>query len=272
MRTLLGASLVLLLAVGAHAQPMSQQITAADTNLLFGGADAEGGIGDWYLSNGVVQAIIDDAGPVSDLAGVVPPGQVPPKQSEINPTGGTLIDLGRAGADGDELVQLFSVGGLATDKFFFYDTVSSPAPGVIRASGSLSLPPLSVPPAGCVGAVTDHAVAEGDPFLTMTTTITNGCAGTDGQLGSFLDAVIWTQRGIVPFSAGAGVVGGRGFDHPILDFANPAAAIETPSFVGAPGMLSADDGVMDPANGTVSSALAYGMLPIPAAFSVKLSE
>jgi hypothetical protein len=110
--------------------------------------------------------------------------------------------------------------------------------------------------------VTDYTVAEGDPFLTMTTTITNGCAGTDGQLGSFLDAVIWTQRGIVPFSAGAGTLGGRGFDHPILDFANPATALETPSFVGAPGMLSADDGVMDPANGTVSSALAYGILPV----------
>ena len=98
--------------------------------------------------------------------------------------------------------------------------------------------------------MTDFAVAEGDPFLTMTTTITNGCAGTDAQLGAFLDAVIWTQRGIVPFSAGAGTLGGRGFDHPILDFSNPVTAIETPSFVGAPGMLSADDGVMDPANGT----------------------
>jgi hypothetical protein len=117
------------LAVGtARAALVAKQIRAADTPPLFGGADAEGGIGDWYLSNGVVQAIIDDAGPVSDLAGVVPPGKVPPKQSEINPTGGTLIDLGRAGADGDELVQLFGVGGLATDKFFFYDTLSSPAP------------------------------------------------------------------------------------------------------------------------------------------------
>ena len=153
------------LAVGtADAALVSKQVGAADTGLLFGGADAEGGIGDWYLSNGVVQAIIDDAGPVADLVGILPAGQVPPKQSEINPTGGTLIDLGRVGADGDELVQLFGVGGLATDKFFFYDTVSSPAPGVIRASGSLSLPPLSVPPGGCVGAVTDYAVAEGDPF------------------------------------------------------------------------------------------------------------
>ena len=61
------------LAVGtAHAALVAKQIGAGDTALLFGGADAEGGVGDWYLSNGVVQAIVDDAGPVADLVGVVP--------------------------------------------------------------------------------------------------------------------------------------------------------------------------------------------------------
>src|SRR5215831_3585490 len=125
MRTLVGALSIVLAAAGAQAQPVSRQITAADTNLLFGGADAEGGIGDWYVSNGVVQAIIDDAGPVSDLAGILPPDQVPPIQSEISPTGGTLIDLGVAGQDGDELPQLFTVGGLSTSFFILYDTVSA---------------------------------------------------------------------------------------------------------------------------------------------------
>jgi hypothetical protein len=232
------------------------------TRPTVGGADAEGGIGDWYLSNGVVQAVIDEAGVAPDLVGIVPPGQEPPIQSEINPTGGTVIDLGRAGADGDELPQLFSVGGLATDKFFLYQTVSAPSPGVIRATGKLGLPPLSVPPNLCVDAVTEYAVAGSDPFLTMTTTVTNGCAGTHPELGSFLDAVIWTQRGIIPFSAGAGAAGGRGFDHPVLDFANALAAVETPAFVGAPGMLRAEDGVMDPVTGTVSNGLAYGLLPV----------
>ncbi|HXJ32882.1 MAG TPA: hypothetical protein VMS22_02495 [Candidatus Eisenbacteria bacterium] len=50
----------------AAAQPVSQRITAADTALLFGGADAEGGIGDWYVSNGVVQAIDQDEGVAGD--------------------------------------------------------------------------------------------------------------------------------------------------------------------------------------------------------------
>jgi hypothetical protein len=250
------------LARGAGAELVAKQITAADTALLFGGADAEGGIGDWYLSNGVVQAIIDDAGVAADLVGIVPAGQEPPMQSQVSPTGGTLIDFGRAGSDGDELVQLFTVGGLATDKFFQFDAVSSPSPGVIRATGKLGLPPLSVPPNLCIGVVTEYSVAGSDPFITLTSTVTNGCAGTHGELGSFLDALIWTMHGIIPFSAGAGAMGGKGFDHKTLDLADPFAAVETPSFVGAPGMLRAEDGVMDPANGTVSNELAYGLLSV----------
>jgi hypothetical protein len=114
-----------------------------------------------------------------------------------------------------------------------------------------------VAPNLCVDAVTDFAVAGSDPFLTVTTTVTNQCAGTHPELGSFLDAIIWTQHSIVPFSPG-----GKGFDHPLLDFSNLAAAVEILPFVAAPGMLRAEDGLMDPANGTVSNGLAYGLLPI----------
>jgi hypothetical protein len=262
MRTLLGASLILLLAVGAYAQPISQQITAADTNLLFGGADAEGGIGDWYVSNGVVQAIIDDAGPVPDLVPILAPADVPPMQSEISPTGGTIIDLGPAGQDGDELPQLFTVGGLSTSFFILYDTVTAPSPGTVRATGKLLLPPNSPPSAPCIDVVTDYAALGSDPFLTVTSTQTNHCAVEIPAPTAFLDAITWTQRGIIPFSSGTGTIGGRGFDHPILDFANAAAAVEFPTFIGAPGQLREADGVMDPANGTLSKELTYGMLAV----------
>jgi hypothetical protein len=249
----------------AAGQPVATQIGAADTALLFGGADAEGGIGDWYLSNGVVQAIVDDAGIATDLVGVVPAGQEPPIQSEINPTGGTLIDLGRAGRDGDELPQFFTVGGLSTDFFILYDTVSAPLPATIRATGKLLLPPVSDRPSPCIDVVTDYQALGNDPFLTITTTQTNNCGVTvppdPGTPSAFLDAVTWTQRGIVPFTGG-----GKGFDHPVLDFANSAAAVEFPTFVGAPGNLRAADGIMDPANGTVSSELSYGILGFSTTF------
>ncbi len=262
MRDLVGAFVVALAASAAVAQPISQQITAADTQLLFGGADAEGGIGDWYVSNGVVQAIIDDAAPASDLVGILPPDQVPPIQSEISPTGGTIIDLGPAGRDGDELPQLFTVGGLSTSFFILYDTVSAPTPGTVRASGKLLLPPYSDRPSPCIDLVTDYAALGSDPFLTVTSTQTNHCAVPIPAPTAFLDAITWTQRGIIPFSAGAGTAGGLGFDHPILDFSNAAAAVEFPTFVGAPGQLREADGVMDPANGTVSKELTYGLLPL----------
>ncbi len=262
MRAAIASIGVALAVTMAAAQPVSQRITAADTALLFGGADAEGGIGDWYVSNGVVQAIIDDIGPAPDLVGVLPSGQEPPIQSEISPTGGTVIDLGRVGQDGDEIPQLFTVGGLSTSNFILYDAVSAPAPGVIRASGKLLLPPTSVQPTPCIDIVTDHAAAGSDPFLTITTTATNQCGGVLTGLGGFLDAIVWTQRGIVPFSGGAAPLGGRGFNHPTLDLANPIPSVEFPTFVGAPGMLRASDGVMDPANGTVSSEIAYGLLPV----------
>jgi hypothetical protein len=259
-----------ILAAGmAWGQPVSKQIAAGDAAVLFGGADAEGGIGDWYLSNGVVQAIVDDVGPAADLVGVVPPGQVPPMQSEINPTGGTLIDLGRAGQDGDELSQFLTVGGLSTSFFILYDTVSAPSPGIVRASGRLLLPPVSDRPAPCIDVVTDYAALGSDPFLTLTTTQTNRCGvpvPSATGASAFLDVVPWTQRGIVPFSAGASVLGGRGFDHPALDIANPASALELPTFIGAPGMLRAEDGVMDPVDGSVSNPLAYGLVPVRTEF------
>jgi len=241
---------------GAQAQLVAQRIGAGDTGLLFGGTDAEGGIGDWYLSNGVVQAIIDDVGPRADLVAVLSGSAAPPMQSEIAATGGTLIDIGRVGANDDQVPQMFIVGGLSTSNFVLYDTISAPAPGTIRASGSLLLPPTSQRPTPCIGLVTDFSVAGSDPFFTLMTTATNRCAGTVSLTG-FLDATIWTIRGIVPFSGG-----GKGFDHVPLDLANPLPALETPAFLGAPGNVGPDDGVMNPANGMTSGEVSYGLLGV----------
>jgi len=252
--------LVVALASAVSAQPVAQQIGEADGALLFGGGDAEGGIGDWYVSNGVVEAIIDDAGPTPDLVGVLPPGTEPAMQSSAAPTGGTLIDLGLVGADDDQLSQMFTVGGLSTENFFDFDAVTAPAPGVVRASGKLRLPPVSPVDAPCIDATTDYRAEGTDPYLTVVTSATNAC-GQSVDLGGFLDAFIWTQRSIVPFSGG-GLLGGRGFDHPPLDFANLAGALETPTFLGAPGVIGPSDGVVDPARDLASGEVSYGLLGV----------
>jgi len=263
----LGVSCLLTAALArAGAPSVAEQITAGNVNVLFGGGDAEGGLGDWYVSNGVVEAIIDDAGPQPDLVGVVPAGEEPPLASSAAPTGGNLIDLGRTGADNDQLSQMFTVGGLSTENFVLFDTVTAPAPGVIRSTGKLLLPPASPPSDPCIDIATEYQALGSDPFLTVVTTATNACAGTVSGLTGYLDAFIWTQRSTVPFSAGLGPGGGRGFDHPSIDFANPALALETPTFLGAPGVLVPGDGVIDPADGTSSGEVAYGLLPVETAF------
>ena len=260
MPALVIAALVIV-APAARGQLVAEQITTANTSRIFGGGDAEGGIGDWYLSNGVVEAIIDDAGLAPDLVGVVPAGSEPVINSSSAPTGGTLIDAALVGRNNDQLSQMFAVAGLSTENFLLFDSVIAPAPGVIRATGKLLLPPVSARPDPCIDVVTEYRVEGTNDYLTIVTTATNGCAAEGSTLGGFLDAFVWTIRSNIPFSSG---VGGSGFDHPILDFTNLASALETPTFMAAPGVITEADGVIDPANGTVSGEVSYGLLPVRA--------
>jgi len=254
-------SLVLLLGA-PPAFPVAQQITSGDTALLFGGSDAEGGIGDWYLSNGVIEAIIDDAGIQGDLTAVVGSGNEPATQSNASPTGGTLIDLATVGDDNDQLNQVFSVGGLSTENFIFYDTITAPSSDTIRATGKLLLPPVSPAGAPCIDIVTDYKAIGTDPFLTVVTTGTNSCS-QPATLGGFLDVFLWVSRSMIPFSGGGSPpLGAKGFNHPVLDLGNPIASLELPIFMGAPGIVRPDDGVVDPSNSSVSGEVSYGLLPV----------
>jgi hypothetical protein len=239
---------------------MAVQINSGNTTLLFGGPDAEGGIGDWYLSNGVVEAIIDAVGVRPDLVGVVPPGTEPPIQALISPTGGTLLDLGRVGQNNDTLGQMITVGGLSTSNFIYYDTVSAPTSDTIRATGKVVFAPVSVLPTLCLDIVTDYTAVASDPFLTITTTVTNNCAGTAG-IGGFLDAFVWVGRSVIPFSAGPGpTTGGRGFNHPVLDLSAPISSLEFPSYMGGPGNNRPEDGVIDTATATTAGQVSYGLV------------
>src|SRR5216117_2714580 len=132
MKIATGALLLTTVALwGGPAAPTALQLTSGNTALLFGGTDAEGGIGDWYVSNGVVEAIVDDVSIATDLIGIVPPGSEPPIQSEINFTGVSLIDLARVGENDDQLAQQFTVGGLSTSNFILYNTISAPTSDTI---------------------------------------------------------------------------------------------------------------------------------------------
>jgi len=247
------------------ALPTAQQIGAGDTALLFGGSDADGGIGDWYVGNGVVEAIIDDVGIQSDLTAIVGSGNEPPITSEFSPTGGTLIDLARVGADDDQLPQMFTVGGLSTSNFLLYSGISAPDANTIRVTGGILFPPTSVAPTPCLTVVTDYQALGSDPFLTVTSTATNGCGVALTNFQGLLDVFIWTtSRAIIPFSGGgfpAGA-GAKGFNHPVLDLTNPVLSLELPVYMAGPGIVDPADGIFDTSDSTTCGEVSYGLLGV----------
>jgi hypothetical protein len=255
----LALSLLLPAAARAGAPLVAEQVTAGSAaDRLFGGIDADGGVDDWVLSNGIVEAIIDDVALQDDLpVGVTPP----PKQSEAAFTGGTLIDLGRVGADSDQLAQMFTVGGLSTENFILYDAIqaeTTASEAKITVTGRL----LGFDPvlATELPVETTYSVAPGDPFLTIVTTVTNQGSELAAQLGGFLDVFIWTGRAQLPFSP----LPERGFSHPVLDLANPLVAVEQPAFAAAPGVLRPADGPVDTASMEDCGEVAYGLLGVRA--------
>lgn len=252
----LAVSAVVLMNAPAHAQYVAEQVTVGNASThLFQGTDADGGIDDWYLTNGVVEVIIDDVAFQDVPLGVT----APPKQSEIGFTGGNVIDMGLVGADNDQLSQLFTVGGLSTSNFIFYDTIggsTTATSATITVTGTLLGFAPAVPPADLL-VTTEYTVKDSDTYMTVTTRVenvhpTNAAAG----LGGFLDVFAWVTRAIVPFSPGSG------FNHQELDFNNLGASLELPIFAAGPGNNSPADGVVDPPSGAVAGEVAYGLVGV----------
>ncbi|MDJ0866612.1 MAG: CehA/McbA family metallohydrolase [Myxococcota bacterium] len=242
----------------AGAELVAERITPDNAaRHLFGGTDADGGIGDWYLSNGVVEAVIDHVGPQPDL----PDGVTGPVlQSEAAPSGGTVVDLGLVGADNDQLNHFFTVGGLSASNFVVYDSISASVTeteAAVRVVGTVL--GFALTPEELV-LETLYVVREGEPFLTVLTTAENRGPFVAPFLGGFLDVMPWTTRALVPFTP----LPGNGFRHAVLDIANPGLSLETPAWTVAPGNVGPADGVMDPATGARAGEVSYGLVPIRA--------
>jgi hypothetical protein len=254
----------LLLAPAAGAAPTAQQVTAGNAaDLLFGGSDAVGGVGDWYLSNGVVEAIVDDVGPQVDLVPLLGPA-APVKQSSGARSGGTLVDLGLVGADNDQLGQMFTTAALSSANLVIYrhltaatvgDAASVTATGVVPGfdRGGAPVPPENLE------IVTTYTAAGDDPFITITSTVTNTHPTNPAPLlTAMIDPIVWTTHAILPFSP----LAERGFRHGILNLSNPLVALEQPAFIAGPGILGPADGPGDAATGTPIGEVAYGLLGI----------
>jgi hypothetical protein len=87
-----------LLAAPASAELVAEQITPGNAaRLQLGGPDADGGVGDWALRNGVLCAVIADAA----------------HEAPISPQGGGLADLVRCGSANDQWSALVPLVNLS---------------------------------------------------------------------------------------------------------------------------------------------------------------
>jgi hypothetical protein len=157
----------------------AEQITAETAaELLIGGPDAIGGVGDWYLANDVVEVIVDD----------------PSRRFAKLNHGGTIVDAGLRDRRGeDQFARIFPIVNMDQRVFIDFDAIRASvdvAEGwarlvVSNASGMNSVPrptgltrwfdPL-VPAADelrDVAVETEYAVFRGEPFVHITTTIRN---------------------------------------------------------------------------------------------------
>jgi hypothetical protein len=165
---------------GAEASLRAEQIQEATAGeLLIGGPDAIGGIGDWYLANDVVEVIVDD------------PGR---RNATLN-HGGTLVDAGLRDRRGeDQFARLFPLANMDQKVFVDYDDIRAEVDekagwarlvvsssrgfsSLSRDAGLLALlNPMVPPPEALEGLTveTEYAVLRGEPFVHITTTLRNG--------------------------------------------------------------------------------------------------
>src|SRR5574341_1193521 len=183
--------LVALLATeAAEAQLVARRITQETARTdLFSGSDAVGGAGDWFLSNGIVRAIIDDIGVQTDLA--IPGQPAPPPIANLAaPSGGTVIDLGLVGKRNDQLPQVLQIVNFNTASPIVYVPASvalgnAALPAVaarvdeaeglaqLKVYGYVPMPDVSDGSNRALPARTEYTVRRGENYLRLATTVTN---------------------------------------------------------------------------------------------------
>jgi len=262
-------------------------VTTTDaTKYLIGGTDAAGGMGDWYLTNKKIEAVIDDVGKISiDVAGG---GTVQVDQTSSNAvaTGGTLVDVGLYKKNNDQLPQSFSVGGLSLANVMLFrpgdETIwsvpagNNPCPSMdgsgpaacqsdancasITVFGIMLLPTVSSYSTPTLWVRNRYQACDGQQQLQIRTEVWNQSAGSIGNL-PVIDVFLWGGRGLdafVPYP-------GRGFNHTILDLADALLLVINTPYWFAPGNVSKADGKMSRAKSAneVSYGYVTGIGPVP---------
>jgi hypothetical protein len=245
VRVALVAAACLLVSAAADASLRAERITRKNAaELLIGGPDAIGGVGDWYLANDVIEIIVDD----------------PWRQHAKLNHGGTIIDAGLRHRKGDDqFARLFPIVNMDQRVQINFNTMraevnasagwarltvsSSQGMSTIARGGAVSrwLDPL-VPETQRVAKVyveTEYSVFPGEPFVHITTTIRNR-GDRPAPVFSYGDVWMrggrsirsWVGNSLAPRRS-------RGFHHLSFDRRNVLAAREALApftYVAMPGL------------------------------------
>jgi hypothetical protein len=195
---------------------IAERITESNASqYLCDSPDRAGGIGDWYLANDVVWAIVDD---VSNA-------------NVISSAGGTVVDLGLLSHKGEQLVQIMPLVNMTRDLIVPYDDVRAEnaedrASITVTATHGLrpekpGLGVLSKEDAEKVIIKTKYELRPGESFMRITTTISNN-GDKKAKIFYFGDLIYWGDDTLKPFAGSQKKLGRargapRGFDHPLID-------------------------------------------------------
>jgi hypothetical protein len=222
----------------ARALALEARVLTASDVATMGGTDFDGGAGDLLLRNDKVEAVILAIGSTPDFD--------IPLSPEALPSRGVIVDLGTVGDKNDQMNELHQV--LNLDGKNFIDYVGTPvlANDANEASITVSgVAHLNVPGAGTftLQARTTYAVRPGEPWIDLTTSVTNSNP-VALPVFSIADVDVLAARSLLPFQP----FPDRGTKLPPLDLGDPIPAVGVWPYL----VLAGNNG---PADGPTNSDL-----------------
>ncbi|UCD57318.1 MAG: CehA/McbA family metallohydrolase [Candidatus Hydrogenedentota bacterium] len=200
----------------AMAEVLAERITTSNAEKYLPKCpDRCGGIGDWYLANDVIWAIIDDVS----------------NSNFISSSGGTLLDLGPVGHACEQFVQMMPLLNMTRDLVVPYDHIRVEKGddwASLVVSSTHGLRPerpgfgvLSREVAEKIIAETEYRLTAGENFLRIKTTISNDGAKR-ARIFAVADLIYWGDDVIKPFGGSQERLGAargtpRGFQHPLFE-------------------------------------------------------
>jgi len=216
MIALVLCALLLISSPVATAEMVAERITEANAaEYLYDCPDRVGGVGDWYLANGVIWAIVDDVS----------------NPNVISSSGGSLVDLGLLSHRGEQFVQFMPLLNMSRDLIVPYDEIEAEVGedwASITVTAAHGLRPekpgfgvLSKEVAEKVVVETEYRLRAGESFVRIRTTITNN-GNKKAKIFYIGDLIYWGDDTMKPFAGSPKRLGRdrgapRGFEHPLID-------------------------------------------------------